>query len=53
MKMKKTDSAVPAPPELTRRIYSAPRLVYYGDVTQLTRAKGGAKGDGGASMSMA
>jgi hypothetical protein len=52
MKKKKTDSATRDPLERPRKRYSAPHLVYYGDVTQLTRGGGGTNGDGGGSMSM-
>ena len=41
--MKKTDSGAREPLERPRRTYSAPRLVYYGDVTHLTRGGGGAR----------
>lgn len=38
---------------LLKKVYSAPRLTYYGDVTQLTTGGNGAGGDGGgAGMSM-
>jgi hypothetical protein len=30
-----------------RKRYRSPRLVVYGDLSRLTKAKGGTKGDGG------
>jgi len=38
--------------ERPRKSYSPPRLVYYGDVTKLTRGGGGNGNDGGGAMSM-
>jgi hypothetical protein len=37
----------PAPSESAKRPYSTPRLVDYGDLREITKAKDGRKGDGG------
>ena len=50
--MKEHDAPDRKAPRVTRKIYSTPRVVYYGDVTSLTRGGGGTNGDGGGAMSM-
>ena len=49
---KKAGSAIQETLERPRKSYSPPRLVYYGDVTKLTRGGGGNGNDGGGAMSM-
>jgi len=46
-RQKNKDSAIREPLERPRKSYSPPRLVYYGDVTKLTRGAGGGTGDHG------
>jgi hypothetical protein len=49
---KKADLAVREPLDRPKKRYSPPQLVYYGDITKLTRGGGGTAGDGGGAMSM-